>query len=439
MMRRKIKTSMILVCILFTMLFTGCGKQADEDKTDEGKTNEATNNDTTASSTEDDIITDSNANIVVGDYVTFGVYEQDNDNTNGLEPIKWQVMDVSDGKALLVSCYILDNIEYNESEGVYGTGDSESNPWSQSYVYSWLNKDFAQTAFSEEELKIITDTTDYSVTDEYGALEGELIGSVFLPSYDEITKYFGTKTITITNYKDEEEEYTYSDMLLCRATPYANDERKIECETFTEETYNELKEKGFEYDSSVIGNEYSAYWLRSSLSWDSWFTAEGHALLVEEDGRIELGTASLNNGKTRRHGIRPCVWVNLENADAYLTITDGTEEEWFTNAQNNDTPECTWEIEGNRLIISGTDKIPKDWEEEDVPWYESAHLIEEVEIRGVEKVPSDLFYGCTALKKVILDDSITRMAHSAFEDCPSDIVIIYKGEEYTIENIEDAI
>ena len=331
MMRRKIKTSMILVCVLFTMLFTGCGKQADEDKTDEEKTNEVTNNDTTASSTEDDIITDSNADIVVGDYVTFGVYEQDNDNTNGLEPIKWQVMEVSDGKALLVSCYILDNIEYNESEGVYGSGDSESNPWSQSYVYSWLNKDFAQTAFSEEELKIITDATDYSVTDEYGAFEGELIGSVFLPSYDEITKYFGTKTITITNYKDEEEEYTYSDMLLCKATPYANDERKIECETFTEETYNELKEKGFEYDSSVIGNEYSAYWLRSSLSWDSWFTAEGHALLVEEDGRIELGTASLNNEKTRRHGIRPCVWAKLEEADNYLTVTDGTEEDWFAN------------------------------------------------------------------------------------------------------------
>lgn len=202
--------------------------------------------------------------------------------------------------------------------------------------------------------------------------------------------------------------------------------------------HDEKKDKN-KYDSSVIGNEYSAYWLRSSLSWDSWFTAEGHALLVEEDGRIELGTASLNNGKTRRHGIRPCVWVNLENADAYLTITDGTEEEWFTNAQNNDTPECTWEIEGNRLIISGTDKIPKDWEEEDVPWYESAHLIEEVELRGVKKVPFGLFYGCTALKKVILDDSITRMAHSAFEDCPSDIVIIYKGEEYTIENIENAI
>ncbi|MCR5521688.1 MAG: DUF6273 domain-containing protein [Lachnospiraceae bacterium] len=434
MMRRKIKTSMILVCVLFAMLFTGCGKQADEDKTDDGKTNEATNNDTTASSTEDDIITDSDTNTVVGDYVTFGVYEQDNDNTNGLEPIKWQVMDVSDGKALLVSCYILDNIEYNESEGVYGTGKSESNPWSRSYVYSWLNKDFAQTAFSEEELKILTDTTDYSVTDEYGVFKGELIGSVFLPSYDEITKYFGTKTITITNYKDEEEEYTYSDMLLCKATPYANDARHIACETFTKKTYKELIKKGFEYDSSVIENEYSAYWLRDSLSWDSWFTAEGHALLVEEDGRIELGAASLKNGKTCRHGIRPCVWVNLENADAYLTITDGTEEEWFTNAHK-----CTWKIEGNRLIISGTDKIPKDWKKEDVPWYESAHLIEEVEIRGVGKVPSDLFYGCTALKKVILDDSIMRMAKSAFKDCPSDIVIVYEDEEYTIENIKDAM
>lgn len=437
---KKIVSMLTLTAVIISS-FAGCGNNSDSSVNSKNETSNTTSSQSAGTpdeSTSNDN-TDNQSTFKVGDMVTFGSYEQDNDNANGLEPIKWQVMDISDGKALLISCYILDNIEYNESEGIYGTGNSESNPWSQSYVYSWLNKDFAQTAFSEDELKIITDTTDYSVTDEYGALEGELIGSVFLPSYDEITKYFGTKTITITNYKDEEEEYTYSDMLLCKATPYANDERNIECETFTEETYNELKEKGFEYDSSVIGNEYSAYWLRSSLSWDSWFTAEGHALLVEEDGRIKLGTASLNNGKTRRHGIRPCVWVNLENADTYLTITDGTEEEWFTNAQNNDTPECTWEIDGNRLIISGTDKIPKDWEEKDVPWYESAHLIEEVEIRGVEKVPSDLFYGCTSLKKVILDDSITRMAHSAFEDCPSDIVIIYKGEEYTIESIEDAI
>lgn len=380
-----------------------------------------------------------NSNIKIGDYVTFGNYEQDNDVSDGTEPIKWQIVDISNGNALLVSNYILDNIEYNESEGIYGNGDSESNPWAQSYVYSWLNKDFLQTAFSEDEKKHIVDTTDYSDTDEQGAFIGEQIGSVFLLSYDEAVKYYELNNVTYSNYKDEEEQYSYSEKLLCKATPYAVKDRNIDSEIFTEDVLNDLTGKGFIYDSSIVGNEYSAYWLRSSLSWDSWFTAEGHALLVEENGSIELGVAKLENGKTRRHGIRPCVWVNLEDADKYLTVSDGIEEGWFSNTQNSDTPDCTWEIKGNRLIIAGTDRIPKDWKEEDVPWYENTHLIEEVEIRGVDKVPSNLFYGCIALKKVILDDSITQMAHSAFEDCPSDIVIIYKGEEYTIENIENVI
>lgn len=110
--------------------------------------------------------------------------------TDGSEAIKWQVVDISNGNALLVSNYILDNIEYNESEGIYGDGNSESNPWDQSYVYSWLNKDFLQTAFSEDEAKQIVDSTDYSVTDEQGAFIGEQVGSVFLLSYDEAVKLF---------------------------------------------------------------------------------------------------------------------------------------------------------------------------------------------------------------------------------------------------------
>lgn len=131
--------------------------------------------------------------------------------------------------------------------------------------------------------------------------------------------------VSYENYKHDEEQYSYSDKLLCKATPYAIEDRKIDTEAFTDEVLSDLTEKGFSYDSSVVGDEYSAYWLRSSLSWDSWFTAEGHALLVEENGSIKLGTASLKNGKTSKHGIRPCVWVSLENAGKYLSVTTDNE------------------------------------------------------------------------------------------------------------------
>ena len=44
----------------------------------------------------------------IGDYVTFGMYEQDNDKSNGAEAIEWQVLDKKDGKVLLLSKYALD-------------------------------------------------------------------------------------------------------------------------------------------------------------------------------------------------------------------------------------------------------------------------------------------------------------------------------------------
>lgn len=320
-MRKKGLIALMTFCIAAGVL-SGCASKESEGKNSGGKGSAITETQM-GNSAKDDSAKKSKLNI--GDYVLFGSYEQDNDTTNGAEPIEWQVVDIDNDKALLVSKYILDNVEYNEPEGIYGDGDSECNPWAQSYVYSWLNNDFAQTAFTEDEVKQIVDTTDYSVTDEYGGFDGELIGNVFLLSYDEAVKYYNLSNVSYENYKHDEEQYSYSEKLLCKATPYAIEDRNIDTEAFTDEVLSDLTEKGFSYDSSVVGDEYSAYWLRSSLSWDSWFTAEGHALLVEENGSIELGTASLKNGKTSKHGIRPCVWVSLENAGKYLSVTTDNE------------------------------------------------------------------------------------------------------------------
>ena len=51
--------------------------------------------------------------IIIGTTITLGEYEQDNDVSNGPEPIKWIVLDIQDNKTLILSKYLLDTIMYN--------------------------------------------------------------------------------------------------------------------------------------------------------------------------------------------------------------------------------------------------------------------------------------------------------------------------------------
>ena len=73
--------------------------------------------------------------------VDFGQYEQDNDLENGPEPIKWIVLKIENGKALLLSKYALDRIKYAEEK-------NSSLNWENSYLRHWLNEDFINSAFN---------------------------------------------------------------------------------------------------------------------------------------------------------------------------------------------------------------------------------------------------------------------------------------------------
>lgn len=94
-----------------------------------------------------------------GDYIVFGHYEQDGDTSNGPEPIEWEIVSKEDGKMLLVSRYILDSQPYNiELENV---------SWETCSLRAWLNDDFYNTAFSEEEQVQIL-TTHLDNYDDFG-------------------------------------------------------------------------------------------------------------------------------------------------------------------------------------------------------------------------------------------------------------------------------
>ena len=84
--------------------------------------------------------------IQAGDYVYFGRYPQKNISADPT-PIEWLVLDVQDGKALVISRYLLEKKEYNPGWG--------SVTWEDSAIREWLNSEFLNTAFSQEEQKAI--------------------------------------------------------------------------------------------------------------------------------------------------------------------------------------------------------------------------------------------------------------------------------------------
>ena len=84
---------------------------------------------------------------VAGEYVTFGRYEQDGDAGNGPEAIEWLVLDVQDGKSLLLSRYALDALPYNSEDADV--------TWEASSIRAWLNSSFLDAAFDASEQSAI--------------------------------------------------------------------------------------------------------------------------------------------------------------------------------------------------------------------------------------------------------------------------------------------
>lgn len=77
--------------------------------------------------------------------VEFGRYRQKTDSDE-LSPITWYVLEKNGDEAFLFSERILDYVRYGEENG---------NCWGTSGLRKWLNEDFYNTAFSEEEMKAI--------------------------------------------------------------------------------------------------------------------------------------------------------------------------------------------------------------------------------------------------------------------------------------------
>ena len=169
-----------------------------------------------------------------GDVIKFGKYEQDNNTSNGQEDIEWQVLSKDEGKVLVISKYVLDSRQYDNT-------NSDSITWEDCYPQRWLNQGFYNAAFSDSDKSII-------------------LSEVFCLSVEEIKTYFGGY---YPNSYDSTKKWGYNQKLMCTPTKYAIN-RGVLTSVLSSDDYDDLANKyGYiKPDESEIPTV-CRWWLRS--------------------------------------------------------------------------------------------------------------------------------------------------------------------------------
>lgn len=232
------KKSRVIVLILICLILSGCGEKAD-----------------TKFKAKD---------FTVGNVVTFGNYEQDNITSNGKEIIEWEVLEIRDDKALVVSRMILCSQMFNASD--------RSVTWEDCTLRAWLNSTFLEEAFSPKEMELIlsTDIVTESVHQKYFSS----LTNSWAYTVDSLPKTTATDKVFILSTEELAKYYPSEDKRVSRPTNY------------------------------VILNAGDAYkwWTRTPG------TIVGSQKIVDENGSYELGGASNNINLC----VRPAMWLAID-------------------------------------------------------------------------------------------------------------------------------
>ncbi len=128
------------------------------------------------------------------DTTFFGTYPQD--EKGGLAPIEWIILENDGEKALLVTRFAIDAMEF-DFDPAYHTlfkgCPNERRWWEKSALRAWLHGAFLEHAFSDEERKRIVQVPFAASSDAGGGVNCEALDSVFLLSKKDAEKYFGSR------------------------------------------------------------------------------------------------------------------------------------------------------------------------------------------------------------------------------------------------------
>lgn len=223
--------------------------------------------------------------VVPGDTITFGHYEQDNDTSNGPETITWKVLDVQDGKALVISEKILARVRHRYVEDGHGAVT-----WETSRVRQWLSEDFFDAAFSDEEKTAVYLTNvksepnpDYTDTDP-GKDTQDYVFVLGLEQYDAYFADDGDLFDAIAPYTE----------VARVGNPYAKDELVRTA-------------KYYPMNNAVRGNADGSagwWWLRT-VGQD--YAADGNFMM-----RVDAAGKADGVGSDADCGVRPAMWVDVD-------------------------------------------------------------------------------------------------------------------------------
>ena len=192
----------------------------------------------------------------VGKTIKMGTYSQKSSDGKDKTPIEWKVLDVKNGKALLISTFGLNCKPYN--------GELIAVTWEKCSLRKWLNEVFIRNAFTKEEQQIIQNThVKAKKNPRYNTDPGtDTIDKVFLLSIDEANTFFKS------NKKRK-----------CYPTKIA---RK---------------------NGVFITNNYICNW---------WLRSPGanlkNVVIVTSGGTINYNGCRVNNGRT---AVRPAMWIDI--------------------------------------------------------------------------------------------------------------------------------
>ena len=163
--------------------------------------------------------------------ITFGSYEQDNNTSNGKEKITWKLVAKESKRVYVVSEYALSYGEFKEYDASF-----EGTPsWFNSSIRNWLNNDFYNDAFTDQEKKEIA-------TINYINSNGEQTGD-----YD---------NITLLSLQEVEKFITITKDRTCTPTVYASSTGGGFAEEPNENTAWWLRTKGDHLDHAAIISEH---------------------------------------------------------------------------------------------------------------------------------------------------------------------------------------
>nr|MCR5350815.1 DUF6273 domain-containing protein [Acholeplasmatales bacterium] len=200
-------------------------------------------------------------------YKSSSTFSKQNDNgysTNTIywfsyDPIEWDILEQSHGKALIIANLILDSQEYYPY----------ANNYELSSIRKWLNDNFYNTAFNDLQKNSIEATEVDNSASSTGDSSNPYVcnntkDKIFLLSCKEVTTYYNS---------DSKRQAKGTDYAKCQNLKVS-------------------------YESSTLGNSY--WWLRSP-----YHTYSFGAYKIEWDGGIDFTNVSYTSC-----GIRPACYIN---------------------------------------------------------------------------------------------------------------------------------